>query len=168
MRLPFWRSIPLALVSVRFQKRVSECSGATQDTHNLYLEVATNIGVQGLCAFLVFVGLLLRVLWSVVRHSEHAIKDLREFGHGESNLAQKAMLRDYLWVRAASLAVIGYLFMRLVVGLFGMDLYEIYWWLSTGFAIVLWRMTFRLECARERLTPRADGERAARASAVAR
>lgn len=30
--------------------------------------------------------------------------------------------------------------MRLVLGLFGMDLYEIYWWYGAGLAIVLMGM----------------------------
>ena len=33
--------------------------------------------------------------------------------------------------------MMGFIFIRLVMGFFGMDLYEVYWWFSAGLAIVL-------------------------------
>ena len=124
--------------------------GRRQDTHNLYLEVATNIGIQGLIAFLVFATLLMRTLWSTVRRSESSLRRLEAIAIDKDRIASESehlvsATHDFRWIRAIALAVTGYFLVRLVVGLFGHDLYEIYWWLSLGFAVVLWRLCIRLE-----------------------
>ena len=43
-------------------------------------------------------------------------------------------------MRATASAFLGYLFARLVMGLFGHDLYEIYWWLAAGASIAIVNM----------------------------
>lgn len=124
--------------------------GRRPDTHNLYLEVATNIGIQGLIAFLVFVSLLMKTLWSVVLSSESSLHQLEaiavnEGKNGGDARALASAIDDFRWIRAIALAVTGYVLVRLILGLFGHDLYEIYWWLSLGFAVVLWRLCVRSE-----------------------
>ena len=34
-------------------------------------------------------------------------------------------------------AAAGFIFVRLVLGMFGMDLYEVYWWFGAGLAFAL-------------------------------
>jgi hypothetical protein len=43
-------------------------------------------------------------------------------------------------MRAILLAASGYMVIRLSVGLFGMDLYEIYWWFTMGIVIAVHNM----------------------------
>ena len=37
-------------------------------------------------------------------------------------------------------ATAGFIFVRLVLGMFGMDLYEVYWWFGAGICIALLEM----------------------------
>jgi O-antigen ligase len=107
--------------------------GRTQDTHNLYLEVATNLGFQGLIVFLVFVWGLLRTL----RRTERSVRDQADRLKGSPATAH---LRDLDHVRRACQAVQMFLVIRLCLGMFGMDLYEIYWWFSLGLAVAMYKM----------------------------
>ena len=52
--------------------------GRSQDTHNLYLEVATNLGVQGLIVFLVFIYAMLKGLSYLKRNVSLQLTDLDE------------------------------------------------------------------------------------------
>ena len=45
--------------------------------------------------------------------------------------------RDLRFCIASARGGGGFIFVRLLLGLFGMDLYEIYWWYGAGLAIVL-------------------------------
>jgi len=49
--------------------------------------------------------------------------------------------RDLRLLTAVARATGGFIFVRLVLGLFGMDLYEIYWWFGAGIAVALSGMT---------------------------
>ncbi len=113
-----------------------------QDTHNLYLEVATNLGVQGLAVF----GFLVWAILAGFRRAQSAVRRQRA--------ALRARLRDPTlprpWRRwlgrqdrdlrfllAVCRAGAAFIWVRLLLGLFGMDLYEIYWWFAAGLAISL-------------------------------
>ncbi|MBB3170084.1 O-antigen ligase family protein [Simiduia aestuariiviva] len=89
--------------------------GRSQDTHNLYLELLTNIGVLG---FLIFLWLIFRIYKLATR-----LQGLYE--------ADKTPNGRFLYALILSLK--GYLIARLALGCFGMDLYEIYWWVVLGF-----------------------------------
>ncbi len=52
-------------------------------------------------------------------------------------LGIKKLLSDLLLLQAICRALAGFIFVRLVLGIFGMDLYEIYWWFAGGLAISL-------------------------------
>ncbi len=116
--------------------------GREQDTHNLYLEVATNLGLQG---FVVFIGLVFSMMVSF-RHSALAFRIQRkrlasyarckEMPLGVFKQIQKHD-RDLLFCYSTAQATAGFILSRLVLGLFGMDLYEIYWWFGSGLAISL-------------------------------
>ena len=43
-------------------------------------------------------------------------------------------------MEAVTKSVLLFIIVRLVLGIFGMDLYEIYWWFSAGLAISLYNM----------------------------
>lgn len=145
-----FKANPLGVGVQAFPEARERMFGKRPDTHNLYLEVATNLGIQGLISFVFFIILLLKTLWGTVLRVERSIvylQTLQKDAERDPVFLQKILhvINDYLWIRAISLAVTGYILLRLVLGLFGHDLYEVYWWLSFGFAVVLFRIAKRLD-----------------------
>jgi O-antigen ligase len=128
---------PIGVGVASFPAVRGERFGRNQDTHNLYLEVATNLGVQGL---LIFFYLLISLFWLfrdtqlLLSRSEH---QLRGLVHQKKVARQKAaeILSDLSYIRAVTSASEGFLVIRLALGLFGMDLYEVYWWFIAGLGI---------------------------------
>jgi O-antigen ligase len=116
--------------------------GRVQDTHNLYFEVATNLGVQGLMVFLVLIGAVLRTLMKLRRDVDSQLQRILEIqsrntsaGKDYAGLAEH--LADLKVLRATCIAVFVYLVIRLALGFFGMDLYEIYWWFALGLTLAV-------------------------------
>lgn len=141
--------------AVRMQK-----FGRGQDTHNLYLEVATNLGVQGLAVF----GFL---IWAMLAAYRKAIRILTAQRRGLAPWLREARLPrplratlarhdgDLAFLQAAATASAGFIFVRLVLGLFGMDLYEVYWWFGAGMAISILNLTGATGRNTERLVSQA-------------
>lgn len=112
--------------------------GRDQDTHNLYLQIATNLGVQGLVVFFALIYLITKRLSFVERNSEEQLLRMSPTKmkplSGENSM-QKRMVEHYgdvQLLKATAQAMKMFLFARLVLGLFGHDLYEIYWWFLIG------------------------------------
>jgi O-antigen ligase len=133
---------PLGIGVASFPAVRMERFGRSQDTHNLYLEVATNLGIQGL---IVFLGLVW-VMMANLRHSALAFRSQRArlarlvHGKGMPSGALKHIRKhdqDLLFCYSTAQATAGFVFIRLALGLFGMDLYEIYWWFAAGVAMSL-------------------------------
>lgn len=93
-------------------------------THNLYLQVLAELGLIGGIAF---AFLIARILGTLKR-----TRALLAAHPGASP-----------WLRELAAGVAAFLWTRLIVGTFGMDLYENYWWLAAGLAIVLLRLAVR-------------------------
>lgn len=91
--------------------------GRSQDTHNLYLEILTNTGFIGLIIFFLFISQLLKTNQKIIRF--HMSHDSSE--------------SPFLIALASSM--VGFIWARLFLGLFGMDMYEIYWWLALGLTL---------------------------------
>ncbi|WP_375177170.1 O-antigen ligase family protein [Marinobacter mobilis] len=98
--------------------------GRSQDTHNMYLELLTNMSFLGVFAFLF---LIVRLI-SVNRKIQRSLLSLK------ADLTQ-----DMKFLYSLSRAVVAFIFLRLVLGVFGMDTYEIYWWFAAGLTISLYR-----------------------------
>lgn len=133
---------PLGVGVASFPAKRIERFGREQDTHNLYLEVATNLGVHGLAVFVALVYLMMRMYTRVTRSCKRLQRDLRRAcrGPGVSGPAVQAARvidADLGLMIATAQAAGGFIFARLILGLFGMDLYEIYWWFGAGLAIAL-------------------------------
>ncbi len=94
--------------------------GRSQDTHNLYLELLTNMGPLGVVAFFVLVRRILRTNAEI-----------------QQQLSKKVEA-EYKYVLAISKAIVAFIYARLFLGLFGMDTYEIYWWFATGMTVAVW------------------------------
>lgn len=114
--------------------------GRNQDTHNLYLEVATNLGVQGLIFFLVFIYAILKGLSQLIKNITLQLTDLEKLNTSNNNSFCTEHMKDLKLVQATARAVYGYLLIRLVLGMFGHDLYEVYWWFSLGLTLALLNM----------------------------
>jgi putative inorganic carbon (HCO3(-)) transporter len=98
--------------------------GRKQDTHNLYLEILTNLGPLGFVAFWIFIILLFKT-------------------NGRS---RKLLLEKNQHFLAELCYIINlYILCRLALGLFGMDLYEVYWWFAAGFTIALAKFAVNAE-----------------------
>lgn len=111
--------------------------GRKQDTHNLYLEVLTNLGPFGLLAFIVFIALLFK-----------------------TNRRSRALLlqKNQLFLAEVCYIVNLYILCRLALGLFGMDLYEVYWWFAAGLTICLAKLSVNVEDPNVLVKPVQEGE----------
>ena len=100
----------------------TEMFGRGQDTHNLYLELLTNLGPIGLVAFCILVYQILKV-------NKQIQKQL-----------SKASLPDQQFIYAVSRSIEAFIWARLFLGLFGMDTYEIYWWFAVGITVAVYNL----------------------------
>ena len=98
-----------------------------QDTHNLYLQILTNVGIVGLLAFVI-------MLYSIFQSLGKA-----------KQVLHRTRSEHSLWLENLANAVAVFLSARLIVGMFGMDFYENYWWLAAGLAGVLFRLATEAE-----------------------
>ncbi len=124
--------------------------GRVQDTHNLYLEVATNLGVIGFVIFVLFVGSMLKVLSQTSARCAKLAASLgaRAGPDSEEVPLQPGVLalqQDMRFVSAVAQAGFYFVITRLYLGLFGHDLYEIYWWFAAGITTVVWRLSMNWE-----------------------
>ncbi|QQG64700.1 O-antigen ligase family protein [Desulfobulbus oligotrophicus] len=97
-----------------------EMFGRFQDTHNLYLELLTNLGPVGVIAFF----MVIYQIFTVNKQIQKRLLGCRS--------------PDQQFVAAVSKAVVAFIWARLFLGLFGMDTYEIYWWFAIGLSGAMW------------------------------
>jgi putative inorganic carbon (hco3(-)) transporter len=128
---------PLGIGVGAFPKIRWDTFGRFQDTHNLYLEVATNLGVQGFIIFFLFVLKMLKTLNSLKDEFSRQIDMLK---NNNKDLKILSHVKDLQLMKATSEAVFVFILLRLALGLFGMDLYEVYWWFALGITVSLWNM----------------------------
>lgn len=132
-----FKEYPLGIGVGAFPKVRTERFGRFQDTHNLYLEIATNLGIQG---FIVFIMLIYRTLKTLGNLEEEFFRQLESVRLKAEHPLIKQHCKDLILMHATTKAVSVFIIIRLVLGLFGMDLYEIYWWFAIGLTIALWTM----------------------------
>lgn len=116
--------------------------GRTQDTHNLYLEVGTNLGIQGLVVFAMLIWAMMAAFRRVgdsFATQQRALRAPRLRLRTGPRLRRLVVQHDrnLAFLTAVARAAGGFIFIRLILGMFGMDLYEVYWWFSAGLAIIL-------------------------------
>jgi len=113
--------------------------GRYQDTHNLYLEIATNLGIQGLIIWLLMILAIFRNMWRLSAGLDRQLSALQ--ARAPPDLAKDAPLAKHIadvkLMRAVVSAVGAYLVIRLAVGFFGHDTYEIYWWVVLGLVVAV-------------------------------
>lgn len=115
--------------------------GRAQDTHNLYLEVGTNLGVQGLAVFVALLGAVLGTLNRLRREFASQAAQLgvvlKPGGANSRDGPVRQHERDLRFLEGTCSAVFMFTVVRLALGLFGHDLYEVYWWFSLGLTFAL-------------------------------
>jgi hypothetical protein len=139
-----------------FPKVRMERFGRGQDTHNLYLEVATNLGVQGFAVFVVLMMAMFRAFRRARQdYVEQRARLKRWLRSRELPVRLRAAVRahddDLRFLAEICRAAAGFVYVRLVLGFFGMDLYEVYWWFAAGLGITLLNLTLRTRAITERL-----------------
>jgi hypothetical protein len=132
---------PLGVGVGAFPKKRFETFGRSQDTHNLYLEIATNLGIQGL----IIVGLLIYKLMQTLQGIRVTASDLIRKLRDSDIQPNKFLLNDLSLIKAVASATSAFIVIRLALGLFGMDLYEIYWWFALGLTFSLYSMLNRIQ-----------------------
>lgn len=140
---------PLGVGIAAFPQVRMEMFGRFQDTHNLYLELITNIGIQGFIIFVIFI-LKMLLTYSKIEQTIHVqlgeLTSLLNDNHKDKSWMDRYSQAfidhkdDLNLIRAAALAGMGYTIIRLALGLFGMDTYEIYWWIGLGLAVSLFNI----------------------------
>jgi putative inorganic carbon (hco3(-)) transporter len=109
----------------------------------VYLEVATNLGIQGLIVFTLFIAGQLRLLSRLTAQFGGQLASMAELAGPDSaplNDAGLSHRRDLLLFQQTAKAAQGFIIVRLALGMFGMDLYEIYWWFAVGLTIALYQI----------------------------
>lgn len=124
-----------------------------QNTHNLYLEVATNLGIHGLLVFLALIYEMIRQMRNVVGRSDIVLSKIKGIVRKDPRYFSELEIvyNDVIMIKALALATIGFIVIRLIVGFFGMDLYEVYWWFGAGIAVVLSRLIHVIQVRIENL-----------------
>jgi hypothetical protein len=113
--------------------------GRVQDTHNLYLEVATNLGLQGFIVWVLMISAFFQNVLRLLKCLDQQISALSSVIPDVPLLASH--VKDLRLMKAMVSAASGYIVIRLSLGLFGMDLYEIYWWFAMGIVISIHNMS---------------------------
>lgn len=114
--------------------------GRSQDTHNLYLEIGTNLGFPGVIVFLGFVISMIRNLRRIeTKAAACCVRIEKKYSNEQltTNPKISSHIQDLQLLQAISSGLVGFLLIRLALGLFGHDLYEIYWWFAAGLALAL-------------------------------
>jgi len=133
---------PLGIGVGAFPAVRQETFGRSQDTHNLYLEILTNTGIQGGIAFFILIALLYRCLGELKERYASLLerivpvskKGAKKF---EGKVEVMKHIADLRFMHATCQAVSLFLTLRLILGIFGMDLYEIYWWFVIGLTLAI-------------------------------
>lgn len=129
--------------------RQKELGKVPMDTHCLYTEILSEIGIIG---FLIF-GLLIWKTMKILINLEKAlttqlnkinryIEDIKKKGKQNQEILKHVFHLKFC--NAVCSAVIVFVITRLGLGLFGHDLYEVYWFFASGVAIAIYNMNAQM------------------------
>jgi putative inorganic carbon (HCO3(-)) transporter len=114
-----------------------------QETHNLYTQLLAETGIQGFTCFAAMLYVVLRKAERTRRRLAAIIEHLeshRARAPPEAHTLFDAELKTNRLLFATTTAVIVFTLVRLLLGLFGHDLFEIYWWIAAGMTMALHNM----------------------------
>jgi putative inorganic carbon (HCO3(-)) transporter len=120
--LEIYLEYPMGIGVNTFSVVRMEMFNRKQNIHMLYLEVLTNIGPIGFIVFMLFIKKLLLI--------------------NNWNIKQSLLIKndEFSFVNGLAKAMFAYLVLRMIFGLFGMDLYEPHWWLILGLSIASYKL----------------------------
>jgi O-antigen ligase len=131
---------PLGVGPKGFRVMQAQAGRNVQDTHNLYLELLVETGIQGFLFFALFVRAILASAIRARKRFGEILKllqgHLSTAGPAERALIATEIRNSQLFAATAS-AVVVFLLVRLLLGLFGHDLFEIYWYITAGLTMAL-------------------------------
>lgn len=122
--LKIYAKYPLGIGLEAFSTVRIDMFGRFQNVHMLYLEVLTNIGPIGFVVFLVFI-------WRLIRLNRYNTERTTLLDTSQPNYDK------LLFLNMLSKGILAFLILRLIFGLFGMDLYEPHWWLLLGLVLAV-------------------------------
>ena len=112
-----------------------------QNIHNLYLEVLTNLGIQGFIVWLLF----LAAIFSTIRENNETFTSLVKVDSTSTKSLKKHVnLSELLFLIKVNEAIKYYIIIRLFLGLFAMDFYQNQWWFALGIVLALNHIAVRL------------------------
>lgn len=160
--MKMWEAHPLGVGIGEFTAVRQQMFGRDAPAHNLYLEIATDVGAQGLLVFLCYVGACMLVARrlhmdfdrQITRMEAHAQpaetrqaatpKRARAGPRGKKDAKEQSPfdkhLSDLKLMRGVSIALLHFLVIRLGFGIFSHDFYELYWWFAGGLLLALENM----------------------------
>ena len=141
-------SHPFGVGVDQFRNVRQQMFGRIQDTHNLYLQIATDIGIFGLFFFSGLIISLIKTLNGLKARLEKSILQLDDETDSSNNAAQRNR-QNQIFVHCFVLGLKGFIVVRLFLGLFGHDLYENYWWIAVGATVGLCSTVRALEFTQE-------------------
>ncbi len=120
----------------------AEAGRNDQDTHNLYLELLAETGIQGFVCFFLMIQKIMTSLRGLERKFGEKRKKLAHLMERKkiSEEVQKIMtqnIHDLGFLAAVCAGTSLFVYLRLFLGLFGHDLLELYWWIAAGLALAL-------------------------------
>jgi O-antigen ligase len=111
------------------------------DTHNLYTQILAEIGIQGLIVFVALIYKLLKTLRNLELDLKEDIRNIQSHIETAPELEAdenvRKHLKDLKFIQAICSSTFAYVVVRLALGCFGHDLYEVYWWIACGLAIAM-------------------------------
>ncbi|HOX25964.1 MAG TPA: O-antigen ligase family protein [Candidatus Krumholzibacteria bacterium] len=132
-----------------FQIVRAQMFGKVQDTHNLYLQILTHLGIQGMVAWLFLIVSMFQSLNGTIRRLDAILREVRDAANRVADdRAARRQLGIYFGqmriLRAAAMGTRMFLFFMLVNGLFAHTLYLVSWWFVLAQACVLGEMSRQL------------------------
>ena len=106
----------------------------------VYFEIATNLGIQGL----IVVSLLIYKIITTLKQVRRSARECIDLTINAGNAQFKSITEDLKFIEAVASATITFIIIRLALGLFGMDMYEIYWWFAIGITFSTYSMMRRI------------------------
>jgi len=125
--LKIYAEYPLGIGIQAFSSVRMDMFGRMQNIHMLYLEILTNLGPLGLIMFLIFIKRMFYLNKISIEQTEKLLD--------EGN-----PIKDLKFLQSLAKAMVAYLILRLVFGLFAMDLYEPHWWLILGLTLAIYKL----------------------------
>ena len=130
-----YKSYPLGVGVEAFPAVRIDMFGRFQDTHNLYLQILTNTGPLGFWCFILLIMKIINLNKKNILKNLNYISDFKKNESLAIDSSENKVIKEKEFLIAISKAIIGFIIIRLFLGLFGMDLYEIYWWLAIGLTL---------------------------------